>query len=88
MAGNGLEWTRTYSVLKDAPQEIKGTGADVPPQARVLLRGWDFHDPEPLQWSDLNMPENIPIHHSDRDPRHKTLLSRIGFRVAIELQGD
>jgi formylglycine-generating enzyme required for sulfatase activity len=87
MAGNGLEWTRNYKVITEPDQkEIGGTGSKVPLQARVLLRGRDFHEPEPLLWDDLLSPESIPFYAAERkDPGY---LARVGFRVVIELHGN
>jgi formylglycine-generating enzyme required for sulfatase activity len=87
MSGNGLEWTRNYRlVMEPAPGKIGGDGSKVPPKAHVVLRGRDFHEPEPILWDEFPAPELIPFHARERkDPKQ---LGRIGFRVVIELGAD
>jgi hypothetical protein len=87
MSGNGLEWTRNYRlVMEPAPKKIGGLGTNVPPMGHVVLRGRDFHEPEPILWDEFPTPELIPFHAEERKDAKQ--LGRIGFRVVIDLGAD
>jgi serine/threonine protein kinase len=89
MAGNGLEWTRNYKVITELEmKKIIGNGASLPPLARVVLRGRDFHERDPLLWEDLDSPDDIPFFQAKREKYHVSHLANIGFRVVIELRGN
>jgi len=91
MAGNGLEWTRNYRLVENSVLEkIREEGTDLPKQATVILRGRDFHEPEPLLWEDIVIkPVFIPFFPSERKEYHnKELLERTGFRVVIQTRAD
>ncbi len=89
MAGNGLEWTRNYKVITELEmKKIIGTGATLPSLARVVLRGRDFHERDPLLWEDLDSPDDIPFFPASREKYQQSHLANIGFRVVIELRGN
>ncbi len=84
MAGNGLEWTRTWQ--DDLPGEFVGDLGRVPLQARAVLRGRSYADVEPLRFEDLGERVlTFPLLESERHIGHQATLPQIGFRVVIEV---
>lgn len=71
MSGNGLEWTRDASLGRQIPLSPKENRAG----QFVLLRGWDFRNPKPLDFKFIDPPESDDYSKPVND---------IGFRVAIE----
>jgi formylglycine-generating enzyme required for sulfatase activity/tRNA A-37 threonylcarbamoyl transferase component Bud32 len=84
MAGNGLEWTRTWQ--DDVPGEFVGELGKIPLQARAVLRGRSYADAEPLHFDDLvDRVLTFPFFESERNLGHQATLPQIGFRVVIDV---
>lgn len=80
MAGNGLEWTRTYRFDGNF-SEFVGDVRRVPLLAKVPTRGRSFNAETPLIFQDLDdRPLDLHFFETVRTPGSDSL---IGFRVAL-----
>ena len=82
MAGNGMEWTRSFYIRSDeVPVANPG------PDDRVLLRSRRYRATDPLTFENLKNPEQLDLeseHYLQEDP--ETVNTQIGFRVVLPIR--
>jgi serine/threonine protein kinase/formylglycine-generating enzyme required for sulfatase activity len=87
LAGNGFEWTRSYTFNFGDPGELTGPGQDLSRlnSLKFILRGQSYAAEAPLTYKSLaGVSQTQPYDRSAFGWHH---LCEIGFRVALPAQG-
>ncbi|MCI0641317.1 MAG: bifunctional serine/threonine-protein kinase/formylglycine-generating enzyme family protein [Gemmataceae bacterium] len=85
MAGNGLEWTRSF---RGNVPDFVGDSTTVAEKARLVLRGRDFAAEKPLKFEMLEdefQSITLEFFPHIRPIGSRLVLAHIGFRVVIEV---